>query len=95
MWTQILVYIVLTLFVCCYAAMGSYIVDIFGDGKSRFKKYLIGLFWPVVIVFMILIFSVLFIVAFILIILFVFAVMFNICRSLIKGEKIDWDKPIF
>ena len=95
MWTQILAYVILILFVLCYAAIGSYIAYIFGDGKSRFKKYLIGLFWPVVIVFMILIFGALFVVAFILVILFVFVVMFNICRSLIKGEKLDWDKPIF
>ena len=95
MWTQILLYVLLTLFVLCYAAMGSYVADVFGDGKSGFKKYLIGLFWPVVIAFMILIFSMLFVAAFILVILFVFAVMFNICRSLIKGEKIDWNKPIF
>lgn len=95
MCTQILVYVLLTLFVLCYAATGSYVADIFGDGKSKFKKYLIGLFWPVIIAFAILIFSVLFVVAFILVILFVFAIIFNICKSLIKGEKIDWYKPIF
>lgn len=95
MWTQILLYVLLTLFVLSYAAAGYYIADIFGDGKSEFKKYLIGLFWPVVVIFVILLLGVLFVVAFILMILFVFAVMFNICRSLIKGEKIDWDKPIF
>ena len=95
MWTLLLVYVLLSLFVLCYAAMGSYIADTFGDGKSRFKKYMIGLFWPVVVAFIILIFGALFIAAFIFVILFVFAVIFNICRSLIKGEKIDWDKPIF
>lgn len=95
MWTQILVYVLLTLFALCYAAMGSYIADILGDGKSEFKKYLIGLFWPVVFVFIILILDVFLVVAFIFVILFVFAVVFNICRSLVKGEKIDWDKPIF
>lgn len=95
MWTQILVYVLLTLFVLCYAATGWCVADTFSDGKSKFKKYLIGLFWPVIIAFIILIFSVLFIAAFILAILFVFAIVFNICRSLIRGEKIDWDKPIF
>ncbi len=95
MWTQILVYVLLTLFALFYAAMGSYIADILGDDKSRFKKYLIGLFWPVVIVFMMLILGLFFVVVFIFVILFVFVVIFNICRSLIKGEKIDWDKPIF
>lgn len=95
MWTQILAYVLLTLSVLLYAAAGYCATDIFGDGKSKFKKYLIGLFWPVVIGFMILILGALLVVVFILSILFVFAVMFNICRSLIKGEKIDWDKPIF
>lgn len=95
MWTQILLYVLLTVFVLCYAVTGYYFADLFGDGKSKFKKYLIGLFWPVIIAFVMLIFSALFVAAFILVILFVFAVMFNICRSLIKGEKIDWDKPIF
>lgn len=95
MWTQILVYVLLTLFVLFYAAMGSYIADLLGNDKSRFKKYLIGLFWPVVIVFMMLILGAFLVVVFIFVILFVFAVIFNICRSLIKGEKIDWDNPIF
>lgn len=95
MWTQILVYVLLTLFVLSYAAAGYYIADIFGNGKSKFKKYLIGLFWPVIIAFMILIFSVLFVVGFFLVTGFMFVVIFNIIRSLIKGEKIDWDKPIF
>lgn len=95
MWTQILVYVLLTLFVLCYAATGWCFVDIFGDNKSRFKKYLIGLFWPVVLLFTILIFVFLLIVAFVLTIGFLFAVLFQIIKSLIKREKIDWDTPIF
>ena len=95
MWTQILVYVLLTLFVLFYAAMGSYIADILGDDKSRFKKYLIGVFWPVVIAFLILILGLLFVIGFFLVTVFVFVVIFNIIRSLIKGEKIEWDKPIF
>lgn len=95
MWTQILVYVLLTLFALCYAAMGSYIADIFGDGKSIFKKYLIGLFWPIILFAVILIFGVIFIIVFIAIIVFILILLFNICKSLIKGEKIDWDKPIF
>lgn len=95
MWTQILLYVLLTLFVLCYAVTGSYFADIFGNGKSKFKKYLIGLFWPVILAFIILIFSALFVVGFFLVTGFMFVVIFNIIRSLIKGEKIDWDKPIF
>ena len=95
MQTQILLYVLLTLFVLSYASAGYYIADIFGDGKSRFKKYMIGLFWPVVVAFIILIFGVLFVVGFFLVTGFMFVVIFNIIKSLIKGEKIDLDKPIF
>ena len=95
MWTQILAYFLLILFVLCYIGTGYYIGDTFGDGKSGFKKYMIGLFWPVVVAFIILIFGVLFVVGFFLVTGFMFVVIFNIIRSLIKGEKIDWDKPIF
>lgn len=93
--TQILLYVLLTVFVLFYAITASYVADLFGDGKSKFKKYLIGLFWPVILAVMILIFSVLFVVGFFLVTGFIFVVIFNIIRSLIKGEKIDWDKPIF
>lgn len=93
--TQILLYVLLTVFVLFYAITASYVADLFGDGKSKFKKYLIGLFWPVILTVMILIFSVLFVVGFFLVTGFIFVVIFNIIRSLIKGEKIDWDKPIF
>ena len=95
MWTQILLYVLLTLFVLCYAVTGYYFADLFGDGKSKFKKYLIGLFWPVVIAFLILILGVLFVVGFFLVTGFMLVVIFNIIKSLIKGEKIEWDKPIF
>lgn len=95
MWTQILLYVLLTVFVLFYAITASYVADLFGDGKSKFKKYLIGLFWPVILTVMILIFSVLFVVGFFLVTGFIFVVIFNIIRSFIKGEKIDWDKPIF
>lgn len=95
MWTQILAYVLLTFSVLLYAAAGYCATDIFGDGKSKFKKYLIGLFWPVILAFMILIFSAFFVIGFFLVTGFMFVVIFNIIRSLIKGEKIDWDKPIF
>lgn len=93
--TQILLYVLLTVFVLSYAVAGYYFADLFGDGKSKFKKYLIGLFWPVILAFMILIFSASFVVGFFLVTGFMFVVIFNIIKSLIKGEKIDWDKPIF
>lgn len=95
MWTQILACFLLILFVLCYIISGYYIADLLGNGKSKFKKYLIGLFWPVIVAFMILIFGALFVIGFFLITGFMFVVIFNIIRSLIKGEKIDWDKPIF
>lgn len=95
MWTQILAYFLLILFVLCYVGAGYYIADLLGGDKSEFKTYLIGLFWPVVVAFIILIFAVLFVIGFFLVTGFMFVVIFNIIKSLIKGEKIDWDKPIF
>lgn len=95
MWTQILAYTLLTLFVLCYATIGAYTADLLGNDKSEFKQYLIGVFWPVVLVMMVLMFIVIFIIGFFLVTGFMFVVIFNIVRSLIKGEKIDWDKPIF
>lgn len=95
MWTQILAYFLLILFVLCYVIIGYYIADIFGDDKTRFKTYLIGVFWPIIVLMLVLIFIVIFIIGFFLVIGFVFVVLFNIIRSLIKGEKIEWDKEIF
>jgi hypothetical protein len=95
MWTQILAYFLLILFVMCYVVIGYYIADLLGNDKSEFKTYLIGVFWPVVIVMLVLMFIVIFIIGFFLVTGFMFVVIFNIVRSLIKGEKIDWDKPIF
>ena len=95
MWTQILAYFLLMLFVLCYVVIGYYIADLLGNDKSEFKTYLIGVFWPVVIAFLILILGVLFVVGFFLVTGFMLVVIFNIIRSLIKGEKIKWDKPIF
>lgn len=95
MWTQILAYFLLILFVLCYVVIGYYIADLLGNDKSNFKTYLIGVFWPVVLVMLVLMFIVIFIIGFFLVTRFMFVVIFNIIRSLIKGEKIDWDKPIF
>ena len=64
MWTQILAYFLLILFVMCYVVIGYYIADLLGNDKSEFKTYLIGVFWPVVIIFLILILGVLFVVGF-------------------------------
>jgi hypothetical protein len=95
MWTQILAYFLLILFVLCYVVIGYYIADLLGNDKSEFKTYLIGVFWPVVTVQLVLMFIVIFIIGFFLVTGFMLVVIFNIVRSLIKGEKIDWDKPIF
>lgn len=95
MWTHILVYFLLILFVLCYAIIGFYIADLLSDGKSEFKHVMIGVFWPVVIVFLLLILGVLFVIGFFLVTGFAFVVIFNIIRTFIKGEKIEWDKPIF
>lgn len=95
MWTQILAYFLLILFVMCYVVIGYYIADLLGDGKSRFKKYLIGLFWPFVAAYALLLLCLSIVVGFFLVTGFMFVVIFNIIKSLIKGEKIDWDKSIF
>ena len=83
------------LFSALYTIFGYYIANLLGNDKSEFKTYLIGVFWPVVIAFLILILGVLFVVGFFLVTGFMLVVIFNIIRSLIKGEKIEWDKPIF
>lgn len=44
MWTQILAYFLLILFVLCYVVIGYYIADLLGNDKSNFKTYLIGVF---------------------------------------------------
>lgn len=95
MWTQILAYFLLILFVLCYAVIGYYIADLLGNDKSEFKQYLIGVFWPFVAAYVLLMLCVSVVIGFFLVTGFMFVVIFNIIRSLIKGEKIDWDKPIF
>lgn len=95
MWTQILAYFLLILFVLCYVVIGYYIADIFCDDKTRFKTYLIGVFWPFVAAYVFLMLCLSIVIGFFLVTGFVFVVIFNIIRTLIKGEKIEWDKEIF
>lgn len=95
MWTQILAYFLLILFVLCYVVIGYYIADLLGNDKSEFKQYLIGVFWPFVAAYVLLMLCLSIVIGFFLVTGFMLVVIFNIIRSLIKGEKIDWDKPIF
>lgn len=95
MWTQILAYFLLILFVLCYVVIGYYIADLLGNDKSEFKQYLIGVFWPFVAAYVLLMLCLSIVIGFFLVTGFMFVVIFNIIRSLIKGEKIEWDKPIF
>lgn len=95
MWTQILAYFLLILFVLCYVVIGYYIADLLGNDKSEFKQYLIGVFWPFVAAYVLLMLCLSIVIGFFLVTGFMLVVIFNIIRSLIKGETIEWDKPIF
>lgn len=95
MWTAILVFVLLTIFVISYSVAGVGFSKLFGKDESKIKQYLIGLFWPIVIAYMLLLFCLSVVIGFFLVTGLVFVVIFNIIRSLIKGEKIEWDKPIF
>lgn len=79
-----------------YVSIGTYTTDLITDhDTSLYKKILCSIFWPVVLVIVMLLFGLLLIVAIVLVIVLLFIVIYNILRSLIKGEKIDWDKEIF
>lgn len=95
MWTSVLAFVLLTVFVISYSVAGVGFSKLFGKDESKIKQYLIGLFWPIVIVYMFLMLCLSVVIGFFLVTGFVFVVIFNIIRSLIKGEQIDWDKPIF
>lgn len=91
---QILIYSILALFVLFYVEIGTYIAELLASDKTYFKQILIGTLWPVILIFIILIFGLLFVIACVGVVVLIFIVLFNICKSLIKGEKIDWDKEI-